>query len=208
MQFEEELARALPLDIPHRDRLIEKSAQHLALILSANEHMNLTRITGAREAAVKHIYDSVAPWRHFRHAKRILDAGTGAGFPGVPLALVLPEVRFSLAESVQKKARFVDSVVETLELANVHVFSQRAEDLAITQKPEIITARAIAPIARILDLFGRALKNGTRLLLYKGPVIETELVEASKHRVRAEVVSRYELPDGLGVRTLIQLERA
>src|ERR1700722_12486766 len=103
VEFAAELDRVLPQDIPHRERLIEKAAAHLTLILAANEHFNLTRIINAPEAAIKHVFDS----------------GTGAGFPGVPLSLVLPDVRFTLAESTQKKARFVDGAVESLELHNV-----------------------------------------------------------------------------------------
>ena len=76
VQFEEELARFLPPDLPRREPLIRKAAQHLALIAQANEHMNLTRLTDAREAAIKHVYDSVAPWQCFRGAKRVLDAGS------------------------------------------------------------------------------------------------------------------------------------
>lgn len=207
VQFDEELARVLPLDIPHRERLIEKAAQHLALILSVNEHMNLTRITDPRQAAIKHIYDSVAPWHHFHGAKKVLDAGTGAGFPGIPLSLVLPDVRFTLSESVQKKARFVDSVVDSLELANVHVVAQRAEERAASRHPEIITARAMAPIPRIIDLFGNALKSGIRLILYKGPDVEADLEEAKKAGLAVDVLCRYELPDGLGRRTLVQIQR-
>ena len=208
MQFEEELARALPADIPHRDHLIAKAASHLRLIASANEYMNLTRITDPEEAAVKHIFDCVAPWRCFEGAKRILDAGTGAGFPGVPLSIVLPEVRFSLTESIQKKARFVDAAVEMLELPNVHVFAERAEEVAMAQRPDIITCRAVAPVGKILELFGKFLKSGTRLLLYKGPDVEADLAEAEKHKVRAEIISQYQLPNGFGSRTMVELRRS
>lgn len=207
MQFDQELTRVLPLDIPHRERLIEKAAQHLKLIASANEYMNLTRIIDPQQAAIKHVYDSVAPWHHFQGVKKVLDAGTGAGFPGIPLSLVLPTIRFTLSESVQKKARFVDSVVESLELPNVHVVAQRAEERAASRHPDIITARAMAPMNRILDLFGNALKQGARLILYKGPDVEAELQEANKRRVAAQVLCRYELPDGLGTRTLLQIQR-
>lgn len=205
MQFEEELERVLPADVPQRGRLVQKAAQHLHLIAIANEHMNLTRVTSAREAAIKHIYDCVAPWQHFRGAKCVLDAGTGAGFPGIPLAILLPEVRFVLAESTQKKVRFVDHAVEALELPNVQVVAQRAEELIAARRLEVITARAIAPMGRILDLFAQAVKQGSHLLLYKGGNVDGELGEAHKHGLRAHVVCRYELPDGCGSRTLIEV---
>ena len=205
MQFADELARVLPLDVPYRESLIEKSARHLQLVSQANESMNLTRITSAREAAIKHIFDSVAPWAHFKDAKRVLDAGTGAGFPGVPLALVLPSVRFILTESTQKKARFVDSAVETLHLPNVNVVSERAETQALALKPDIITARAVAPLHKLLDLFSKAMKQGAELILYKGPEIETEIAASQSPRIKAEVITRYELPDEMGTRTIVRV---
>jgi 16S rRNA (guanine527-N7)-methyltransferase len=205
VQFEDELARLLPPDIPNREPLIRKAAQHLRCIVEANAHMNLTRVTDPREAAIKHVYDSVAPWHHFRACKRILDAGTGAGFPGVPLALVLPNVRFTLSESIQKKARFVESVVESLELANVQVTHDRAEQVATVRPMDTITARAVAPIGRILELFRKPLKRGARLILYKGPDVDAELAEAQKYRVDARLLCRYELPEGLGTRTLVEV---
>lgn len=207
MEFEEDLRRTLPADLPNRDLLVHKAAKHLRLIAEANEYMNLTRITSAEEAAIKHVYDCVAPWRCFAGARRIMDAGTGAGFPGVPLAIVLPDARFSLVESIQKKARFVDSAADTLDLHNVHVFPERAEQVALSQKPDIITARAVAPLGRILDLFHKSLRNGTRLLLYKGPDVEQELEEADQERFHAEVIFRYELPGGLGSRTVLEVRR-
>jgi 16S rRNA (guanine527-N7)-methyltransferase len=206
VEFAAELARVLPQDVPHRALLIEKAAAHLGLILAANEHFNLTRITDPREAAIKHVFDSVAPWQYFAGARRVLDAGTGAGFPGVPLAVVLPEVRFTLVESTQKKARFVDGAVELLHLPNVEVRAERAEETALTQRPEIITARAVAPLHRLLDLFAKPLKQGARLILYKGPEVEAELAGVAKYRIKAAQLCRYELPDALGTRVLLAIE--
>ena len=148
------------------------------------------------------------PWQHFVGARRVLDAGTGAGFPGVPLSVVLPDVRFTLAESTQKKARFVDAAVESLELHNVEVLSDRAEQIALAQRPNIITARAVAPLDRLLDLFGKSLKQGAKLILYKGPEVENELAAIKKYRVKAEQLSKYDLPDGMGSRVLISIELA
>jgi 16S rRNA (guanine527-N7)-methyltransferase len=206
VEFAEELARVLPNDVPHRERLIEKAAAHLTLILAANQHFNLTRVINAPEAAIKHVFDSVAPWRFFVGARRVLDAGTGAGFPGVPLSVVLPEVQFTLAESTQKKARFVDDAVERLELGNVDVTAERAEEIALIQRPDIITARAVAPLDRLLDLFAKPLKQGARLILYKGPEVEIELARVRKFQISATELSRHELPDGMGTRVLLAIE--
>ncbi len=208
MRFEEELERVLPRDIPHRERLIEKSARHLELIEAANAYMNLTRISTPTEAAIKHVLDSVLPWRYFEGAARVLDAGTGAGFPGVPLAIVLPEVRFVLSESIGKKARFVESVVETLDLANVEVSSERAEVLALRLRPDIVTARAVAPIDKFVDLCVKALQQGSRFLLYKGPDVAAELRDLNARRAFAKVLETFELPDGLGARTIVSVEPA
>jgi 16S rRNA (guanine527-N7)-methyltransferase len=118
----------------------------------------------------------------------------------------LPEVQFLLAESIGKKARFVESAVESLNLPNVHVLVDRAERAVEAKPADIITARAVAPLDRLLALFGKALKRGARLILYKGPEVEAELQEVRKHPVRAEIISRYELPDNLGTRTLLQIQ--
>jgi len=207
VEFEDELSRVLPADLPHREDVVHGAARHLALIAEANKHLNLTRVTGPREAAIKHVLDSVIPWRLFLGAQHVLDAGTGAGFPGIPLALVLPETRFTLAESTQKKARFVESALNELKLPNVGITPRRAEELSA----DIITARALAPMSRVLLLFRPALKAGTRLLLYKGPEAEQEIAEATaeakKIPARMEVVMRYDLPDSLGTRTIVQIGR-
>ena len=211
MNFVEELERVLPADLPNRARVVEKAGQHLTLIVAANEHLNLTRITSPGEAAIKHVLDSVLPWRLFAGAKKVVDAGSGPGFPGVPLSLVLPEVRFVLAESVQKKARFLDSAIEEMGLENVSVLPQRAEDVLRALKADTVTARAVAPISRAVGLFAPAVKAGTRALFYKGPDAETEIAEAAieikKHRMYLRVVERYDLPDGLGTRTVVEMTR-
>jgi 16S rRNA (guanine527-N7)-methyltransferase len=207
--FVDELNQVLPADLPHRGVVIEIGAQHLTLIEEANRHFNLTRITNPREAAIKHVLDSVMPWRLFAGAKHILDAGTGAGFPGIPLAVVLPEVRFTLAESIQKKARFVEAALAQLALPNVSSAARRAEEMVCDQSFDILTARALAPISRALLLFAPALKAGTKMLLYKGPDVEQELagaaVEARKRRVRMEIVMRYDLPESQGARTIVEI---
>ena len=209
VDFADELAAVLPYDLPRRDEVIGRTAKHLELILEANQHLNLTRVTSPREAAIKHVLDSILPWQLFSAANHILDAGTGAGFPGIPLAILLPEKRFTLAESIQKKARFVEFVVDSLELSNVHVAAERAEHLLRTGRVDLITARAIAPLGRTLPSFGPAIQAGARALLYKGPDVETDISaaadEARRRRIHMCVVARYDLPDALGTRTIVEM---
>jgi 16S rRNA (guanine527-N7)-methyltransferase len=209
MLFEKELEEFLPADLPRREFVIGKAAQHLGLIEQTNQQFNLTRITSPRDAAIKHVADSVIPWGLFAGAKRVLDVGTGAGFPGIPLALVLPEVRFTLSESIQKKARIVETALQTLGIANAQASARRAEDLLTPGSFDIVTARAVAPLSRLIPLFAGGIKSGATFLLYKGPDPEQEIAEAAqeaaRRRVKMEIVMKYELPEGQGTRTIVQL---
>lgn len=211
MSFTLELDVVLPADLPNRERVVSAAARHLQLVTEMNERMNLTRITTPREAAIKHVLDSVIPWKLFVGSKRIADAGTGAGFPGIPLALTLPDARFTLIEATGKKARFVESVITDLEVKNARVLDQRAEDIAKKEPFDIVTARAFAPLTKALKFLAPALKKGATALLYKGPDAETEIADAERDAkllgVRCTVVMRYELPDGLGTRNIVEIKR-
>jgi 16S rRNA (guanine527-N7)-methyltransferase len=206
-----EVEALLPADLPNRERVASAAARHLQLLFEINEVMNLTRITTPRDAAIKHIVDSVMPWKLFAGAKTVLDAGTGPGFPGLPLALTLPDTRFTLAESTGKKARFVESVIGDLNVGNASVLAERVEDIGRRERFEIVTARAFAPMPKALKVFAPLLKKGTRALLYKGPGVEDEIAEADRDAkslgVRVEIVMRYELPDGVGTRNIVQIAK-
>jgi 16S rRNA (guanine527-N7)-methyltransferase len=207
--FADELSEVLPTELPDRDRLIAGAERHLELIVEINEQFNLTRIVSPREAAIKHVADSVLPWRLFARASHVADAGSGAGFPGIPLALVFSETRFTLLESTQKKARFIEAAARELGLANVEVRAERAEDWLKSHRVDVVTARAVAPLSRAVGLFAPALRTGARVLLYKGPDAESEIAEAAgetaKRHAQARIVERYTLPDAMGERTIVEL---
>jgi len=209
--FAQELSQLLPADLPHREDCIARSARHLELIVDANQHFNLTRILNPREAAIKHVLDSVLPWRLFAGAKRIADAGSGAGFPGIPLAVVLPDTHFTLLESTQKKAAFIASAVEILGLPNVNAVPERAEAYLASHPVDILTARALAPLSRAIPLFASALRKGTRVLMYKGPDAEKEIAEVRRDSKLAQwkmrVVFDYELSDSVGSRRIVEITR-
>jgi 16S rRNA (guanine527-N7)-methyltransferase len=211
VDFQQALEDLLPHDLPHREVVVRKSAAHLARIEEANRQFNLTRITEPREAAIKHVLDSLLPWRHMENSGRIVDAGSGAGFPGIPLALALPHVHFILAEPTGKKARFIESTADALELGNVQVENRRVEELLRGLRVDLVVARAVAPLHRAAGLLGPSLKQGGRAILYKGPEPEAEIAEAApelkKWKLRASVLDRYALPEGAGSRSLIELAR-
>jgi len=206
VSFLEELLLFLPQDLPDRDLCAQKTARHLELIAETNKQFNLTRIVDPREAAIKHTVDSLLPWKLFATsgAKRIVDAGSGPGFPGIPLAIALPEIRFVLLESTQKKARFIEAAVEALGLRNVEVYAERAEDWFKDNRAALFTARAVAPLDRALLLFGSTLREGARGLWYKGPDVEAEIAAATRPKFRMRVVGRYELPESMGTRTMVE----
>lgn len=209
--FEDALQKALPEDLPNRERLVAVCTRHLELIVEANKVMNLTRILDAQEAAVKHVLDSVLPWRFFKGFRVVMDAGTGAGLPGIPLAIVFPSVEFILCESVQKRSRFVEEAVHTLEIPNITVMAVRAETALLKRRANAVTARAVAPLVKIVETFEACLKIGTPMLLYKGPDVEVEIGSAAgllqRNRLMATVLDRYELPQNMGTRTFVELKK-
>lgn len=215
MNFLDELTALVPAGMPYASDLIAKAALHLERIVEANRSFNLTRIISPREAVIKHVLDSVLPWRLFAGATEILDAGTGAGFPGIPLAIVLPDVHFILSESIGKKARFVEAAVAELGLPNVEVRAVRAEEI-LPKLPRsatsnlILTGRAVAPVSKAAALFAIGLRHQrTRALFYKGPGLPQELAEAApllkRHRLRCTVLETYALPDQLGARSILEI---
>ena len=211
MSFAEELNQLLPPDLPHREACLAGAARHLELIVEVNQHFNLTRILNPREAAIKHVLDSVLPWRLFKGAKKVADAGSGAGFPGIPLALILPDTHFTLLESTQKKSAFIASAIESFAIQNANAVPERAEAYLASHSVDIITARALAPLSRAIPLFAPALRKGTRLLLYIGPDAQNEIIEARRESKNAKwnmkVVFSYELPDSLGTRNIVEITR-
>jgi 16S rRNA (guanine527-N7)-methyltransferase len=193
------LEDVLPADLPNRAAVVEKSARHLALMRQVNESINLTRIIEPREAAIKHVLDSVVPWPLLAPFHVIADVGSGPGFPGIPLALLFPEKRVLLIESIGKKARFLEDVVRELQLGNVEVHGARAEEVLRNSAADLIVARAVASCENLLKLLKPVLAN-RKLVLYKGGDVEQEIAQAGKP---ATIAMRYELPNQSGARAVV-----
>jgi 16S rRNA (guanine527-N7)-methyltransferase len=139
-----------------------------------NQRMNLTAIRERPAQITKHLLDSLTLQPHLR-GERIADIGTGAGFPGLPLAIVNPERRFTLIDSTAKKLRFVDHSVQLLGLTNVETVHTRAEEYRPKDRFDSIVSRAIGPVEQFVKWTGHMCVGGGRLLAMKGRYPTDEL---------------------------------
>jgi 16S rRNA (guanine527-N7)-methyltransferase len=167
----------LGLDTVHADPLLA----YLALLLRWNQAYNLTAIRDPREMVTKHLLDSLAMHPYVdglvASGGALADLGTGAGLPGIPLAIVKPGLRVTLVESAGKKARFMRQAIRELGLADARVAESRIEALDEPGAYAAITARALATIPLILELGGHLLASDGRLLAMKGVYPSDELAQ-------------------------------
>ncbi|HEX5461392.1 MAG TPA: 16S rRNA (guanine(527)-N(7))-methyltransferase RsmG [Steroidobacteraceae bacterium] len=158
--------------------LTEHDAARLRQLLEElahwNRRVNLTGITDLESMVSHHVLDSLAVHRHL-HGAAIADVGTGAGFPGLPLALANPERRFSLIDSNGKKIRFVSHAVRTLGLMNVEALHARVEALRPERPFDTVLARAFAPLSELLEVVAPLCGSETRVLAMKGKWPQGEL---------------------------------
>ena len=165
-------ARALALDLDEAQ--LAKLVAHLDLLDDWNTRMNLTAIRDRPSQLTKHLLDSLTVLPYLQ-GERIADVGSGAGFPGIPLAIVEPHRHFTLIESTGKKCRFLEHVRDTLGLANVEVVQSRAEAYKPDVRFDTVIARAVGPVADLVKAAGPLVVGGGRLLCMKGRYPEDEL---------------------------------
>ncbi len=177
----------------------------LALLDRWNHAYNLTAIRDPHAMVALHLLDSLAMHRYVG-AGSLADLGTGAGLPGVPLAIAEPALRVTLVESNGKKARFLREALRTLRLDNARVAQSRIEALDEVGAYDAITARALATLPRIIELGGHLLKPGGRLLAMKGALPDEEIA-GLPHGWRVESVQPLTVPGLRGERHLIVVAR-
>jgi len=148
--------------------------QLLEELLRWNHRFNLTGITDLESMVTHHLLDSLAVHRYL-HGQSIADVGTGAGFPGLPLALANPERRFTLIDSNGKKIRFVAHAAHALGLMNVEPLQARVETLHPERPFDTVLARAFAPLPELLEAVAPICGGDTRVLAMKGKWPQSEL---------------------------------
>lgn len=194
--------------IPAFPGAAELLALHANEMLRWNWSIRLTAITDPVEVAVKHVADSLLLLRFAPFPGRILDFGSGAGYPGIPLALYLPGARVTLLEASEKKCAFLSRIRGMLQLPNVDVAQGRAEKrkkLPLPPHDHIVT-RATASAGEVIPLLSPYLADGGRFLLMMGPGgrvgVPADLPGTVTRR------ERLHLPRGMGERSIVEIEIA
>lgn len=145
------------------------------MLRERNAHVNLTSIVSWEGILALHMLDSLALVPHLGAAQRILDVGTGGGFPGIPLAVACPERDFTLIDGTQKKIRFVAEGIEALDIRNARALAARAENFAGGRDFDAVVVRAVGTLAEVLHNAGRLVGPHGRLLAMKGRAPDDEV---------------------------------
>jgi 16S rRNA (guanine527-N7)-methyltransferase len=200
------MSGAAQLGIP----LSETQAAQLLRLLDElddwNQRMNLTAIRERAQQITKHLLDSLAVHSHLR-GTTVADIGTGAGFPGLPLAVVLPQLQFTLLDSTGKKLKFVDHAAQALGLHNVQTVHTRAETYRPKERFDNVVSRAVGPIETFVKWSGHLCVGGGRLLAMKGRYPTEELAHIPNGWKLAEV-HRLNIPGLDEQRHLVELCRS
>ena len=182
-----------------------------------NKVMNLTGITEFQEVLVKHFLDSLACVKAVDMTKvsKIMDIGTGAGFPGIPLKIVYPELEVVLLDSLNKRVKFLNAVIEKLQLKGIRAIHGRAEDYAKQQEYreqfDLCVSRAVANLATLSEYCLPYVKKGGVFLPYKSGEIDEEVVQAKKAVTilggTLREVIKFQLPGSEIGRSFVKIEK-
>lgn len=213
-KFEEKLGQ---LNLKLTERQYEQFDRYFELLVEWNKVMNLTGITEYDEVNEKHFVDSlsITMAADMTHVDKLIDVGTGAGFPGIPLKIAFPHVEITLLDSLNKRIRFLDTVIEELGLEGIHTIHGRAEDFA--RKPEyreqfdLCVSRAVANLSTLSELCLPFVQQNGRFIPYKSGEIEEEVLKAETAITvlggKVEETIKFQLPGSEIGRSFVKIKK-
>ena len=161
----------------------ENFYKYMLLLLEWNQKMNLTAITDEKEIIYKHFIDSISINKYIKEANNIMDVGTGAGFPGIPLKLLNKDINFVLVDSLNKRINFLEEVKKQLKIEKLELIHSRVEDLAknkiYREKIDVVVSRAVANLSILLEYMLPFVKKDGICICMKGPNVEEEIEKAN-----------------------------
>lgn len=187
--------------------------QFYELLIAWSKVMNLTNILAEKDVYIKHFYDSLTLSKAFKFdCQSVLDLGSGAGFPGIPLKIAFPNLKITLVEPTLKRINFLKEVISQLSMQDITCLPKRAEDLLDFKETfDIVTSRAVASLPILLELAIPLLKIDGYLLVMKGSNINEELQNAKKAidvlGCKIEEIFTFELPEEFGMRNIIKIKK-
>lgn len=211
MTFAEILAaRGAEAQLSFTEEQLAQFTRYYELLVETNKVMNLTAITEPEEVAVKHMVDSLLAYEDGMQGKTLVDVGTGAGFPGVPLKIYCPSLKVTLVDSLGKRLRFLQQVIDELGLKGIRCEHLRAEDAGRSKKHreqyDYVTARAVARLSVLSEYCLPLAKKGGQFIALKGSRFAEEIEEGEAavkilggKIISAELVKLPGLDDGRAI---------
>ena len=209
MNKEEFLEELEKLSIHPTNQQISQLERFYKLLLEWNEKMNLTRITSEEDVYLKHFYDSLTITKvvDLTKVETLCDVGTGAGFPGIVLKIMYPNLKITLIDSLQKRVNYLNEVISQLKLENIKAIHTRGEDYQ--EKFDVVTSRAVANIEKLVTYTMHLVKKEGFFIAMKGNLEEELSIEVEKKIIKKYKIIRIEkfyLPKENSVRNLLVLQ--
>lgn len=209
MNKEKFIAETRKLGINLTEEQLNKLDQFYNLLIEWNEKINLTRITTKEDVYLKHFYDSLtlAKVIDLSTKETLCDVGTGAGFPGIVLKIVYPNLKITLVDALQKRVNYLNEIIKDLQLENIQAIHTRGEDLH--DKYDVVTARAVANIEKLLKYTMHLVNNTGVFVAMKGN-IDNELTPEIENKISKKYqilkIEKFELPIENSQRSLIVIK--